>query len=561
MCQNNNYPENGICHSCTLIPNCQNCSSIEKICTVCVGDFLITNGECICRSGFYLNEVNGCSRCYERIENCKICYQNNNEIRCQTCYEPYVVDANGTCTLCKSDKYYYNNNFCVFLDTNCEIQTSELKCLKCQQNNYLINQNCISNIEDVNCKEKSLAGCQECSNGISINNYCENSISNCKYILSTNSDVKSKCFQCTDNYILFSNKTCNSVNNDILSMRNNVVYLCDKNGYIDMKNKCQNCFNNNTTKCKLFGNQFNAIQCVNNSILNIEDKSCFYDNNCVTISSNDCVKCNSNSNYYISDNKCVLNVIDKCDKCHNNSCVICSVGYLLQKGVCQEMSVYNCVKSNGFSCLQCVENYSRNNTTIDQTYCTQNDNQIKYSITNFNNKIVILECTNTNYLWKQNCFLITSYTSFIKFEKTIKKEIIDNTNCEIMTSKGCLKCIDMFYLNTTNNECLPCVNSTSNCLSCSNSTHCLTCKTTSYFLNKENKCELISELETRCIVMLPSRSGCVTCKDGYYSGDCLPCNSTCKTCQVATKCLSCQENFFKIGSDTSLCISYDLLLN
>ncbi|ELP92393.1 protein kinase domain containing protein, partial [Entamoeba invadens IP1] len=410
-------------------------------------------------------------------------------------------------------------------------------------------------------------GCEDCSNGISITQKCGNRQEKCKYYIQNRIYNISNCLSCEDNYTLTTENNCLSsiIDNPNIFLRNNMVYICDVYNYLNNENMCKPCLENSEhmiNKCRLVSDKgvsiLKAIQCEESRLYDQNETTCFVDEKCVTTMTNDCVKCDNTSHYYIHENRCVLKEIDNCVKYLQNNCLQCKEKFLVTDGICREIEYFHCEKSNGILCTNCYMYYYRELTiqSNNLTYCTsKEDKQIKYATSIQNGPEIVLECNEKYTLFNNTCSFPQSVNVNLKISN-------DNNTCEVSSSKGCLKCIDGYYLSVKN-ECVSCENSQFNCLTCKNETYCISCNKNTYFLNSNNKCELSSELSKRCQVMMPSNTGCVSCKDKYFKDgqDCVACDISCETCQEVTKCLSCADNYFQIAGESPLCLNYDNLTN
>ncbi|ELP89678.1 tyrosine protein kinase, putative [Entamoeba invadens IP1] len=117
-------------------------------------------------------------------------------------------------------------------------------------------------------------------------------------------------------------------------------------------------------------------------------------------------------------------------------------------------------------------------------------------------------------------------------------------------SQGCYQCLDGFY--RVGLDCDECDES---CATCQKSGSCITCQDT-YFMTNENKCEP-QNIIVGCAVNITSTLGCTSCSPGYYTfktNQCAKCDSTCKTCDMETKCTSCDDDFVL---SNEVCLSLD----
>ncbi|ELP89926.1 protein serine/threonine kinase, putative [Entamoeba invadens IP1] len=573
LCKPNYFPKNKTCHLCNEINNCNTCSQLSEICTKCNGEFLTQNGKCVCPAHKYQSEISKCDYCYNKIDNCKMCTYSGDKVTCLECYPPYMA-SNGICILC-NDYYYYNQTtkMCLQDNNGCNTQLDNTKCLKCNDNYYLNKGKCIP--QNSKCVSNSKISCEECNNGFSIIGECYSYMQSCKYF--NNNNMQSTCFNCDDNYE-YNNK-CVLQNNVNSYTRNNAKFKCNDNEYVNDNNKCSLCYqyNQNTAKCILSQQTVVSLTCDKNGVINLNSKVCNNYINCIQNEQSDCVKCSEDTNYILKDNSCTKHVIENCVLYNKNVCIKCENNYLINNNVCVRMEQLYCKRSHGVSCEECIPSYYKSNTE-NSDYCLPSTFREKYLILTSNAIKTIYECQSTYGLYDNSCTLVRTFklnNQFNKDLKTSNKLVIDEydkknqnsykymkndalTDCEIMTTKGCVKCNEKFYLS--NNKCLPCKGK---CVTCYNSTYCLSCSTDLYFLNVNNECELASDLRSRCQNSMPNDVGCAICKNGYFKdkNDCVKCDPSCATCTEISKCLTCIDNSFLTPSESYLCQSFDGLTN
>ncbi|ELP84767.1 protein serine/threonine kinase, putative [Entamoeba invadens IP1] len=554
-CVNESYAENGVCHFCNNIENCIHCDSEKRMCLECTTNFSVNSeGVCVCKDGYYLSSQNACLPCYTKYSNCKKCYSQDNEYDtfCVECYTPYILTTNNTCEKCSSN-HFFDNGKCRLNTVGCLKQINNNTCLMCQTNFYLQNFTCKENTEEKHCLTQSSVTCEDCGNSISVSGMCINE-EKCKYIYSSYSKDYYKCFQCEDNLLLSDdNKRCINKSDDITLIRNDVLYACLIEEYLNQNNKCRRCNDNSTniiSQCILFNSTLQTITCEEKFVYDIHLNECYLNDNCVTIQNGDCVKCDTTtSNSYLQENKCVTNNIEKCNKYSAKMCITCTQNYLLSiSNTCEEYTLFNCEKANSVSCIQCTSNTMRSG---DSTYCTFLNNTIKYLIKTFNSKIIINECEKNYILYNNSCH--------VTMDDTTKSTSL--SLCQFLTPKGCLRCFPTYYIDHNNNTCQSCLNSPSHCLYCNNQTFCTKCDTPQYYLNSQNQCELSSQLQQKCALMMPNNIGCALCKSSYYrkGDDCISCDISCAICIDSFSCITCQKDYFYIQSETPLCQNYDNL--
>ncbi|ELP90997.1 fibroblast growth factor receptor 1 precursor, putative [Entamoeba invadens IP1] len=546
-CQNGYYPKNKICVPCSTINNCVSCSNSTEECIECSGIFVIENGICVCENGSYQNTTTTCDSCFNHIDNCQICESNFNDqnlynnVSCKKCYPPYYM-SNNLCISCPPGTYF-ENEMCHTNDANCQNQSASNECILCQSGYTLRNKKCEPFVD---CKSESQIGCEECDYTINVDGKCTKPQNDCKYEI--NDFENRKCLQCYDGYLLID-ETCFEAEKTNTIIQNNLTYTCDTQEYLNQNNMCVDCKQNmlNTNGCQLYNGNVISTKCDVNYVMDIINNKCIVSEMCLTYVSGDCVDCDNSVHRVIKNNLCIEKTYDKCVKYHITECIICEENYLISNGKCTSKGELNCENSNQFTCVKCEDNYHNVIYSLDE-YCQANTDNIKFQKST-NNSTTILECSD-NYLLSNNLCIQ-------KVDKlNIKKS--DDTLCTILTPKGCLKCVNGFYLDNSKN----CVKCSNNCVECYNDTYCLSCnKTSNLFLTTNNSCQSLEILNNTCKLLMPTKTSCAICYDGYLreNGDCVPCDVSCATCLETKKCLTCKENYFLIQSESFLCQSYDNL--
>ncbi|ELP91093.1 40S ribosomal protein sa, putative [Entamoeba invadens IP1] len=540
ICEFGYFPNNKKCSPCNSIANCVECNqSVGFQCTKCGDRFQVVNYSCQCPNYLYQNSQNTCSECYNFNDNCQLCTnQDDFSSICTNCFKPYIL-TNSKCKLCMNG-YYYSNKKCFVNDDGCERQIENGHCVKCNSSFYLRENKCLPIIEK--CLTNSIIKCQDCLNGISIDSNC-GLYSECKYYLKQ--IIKNQCLQCFNNQTLI-NGNCSVVTNSHFII-NNVIIKCDKNEYLNNTNLCTQC--KNSLLCNFENSTIKDILCDKDKVIDTTEIKCVENNKCDLIISSDCIQCKL-QNSFISMNQCSACNDNNCKLCTKKYCVKCKSEYLLvNSNNCQHINSFMCVKSNSQNCIQCDISYVRSGKNNETTsYCQKLENNIKYALIRENNtSVTIKECENNYYLFENEC----TYGEFSTISKSEKE-----TNCQVRTQKGCVSCLNGFYLN--HETCVKCIN---DCLNCVNDSYCLTCDKDTHFLNVYSKCESTTDLNKKCKLPMPQNIGCAICNDSFYreKNDCLECHRSCKTCKSKEKCISCQENYYYISSESSLCQPYDTL--
>lgn len=152
-CNTGYFPVSDLCLPCnTSLLACQACNSFGTICTQCslTGNWILSNGSCVCQGGFYLNSTtNTCMVCSLLDLNCLTCGYNTS-YTCFTCDWGYYP-INDTCLPCNTSL-----SGCL----NCTMDANT--CFNCDQpSDYFLDT--IAGIVALNCTLCSLFQCLDCS--------------------------------------------------------------------------------------------------------------------------------------------------------------------------------------------------------------------------------------------------------------------------------------------------------------------------------------------------------------------------------------------------------------
>ena len=93
--EKNWYFDNYISQFALCNEKCESCSGPnENECTSCYNDFILDNGRCKCKEGYYPDKLENHEhfQCYECYDNCKTCLRggNHNNMECETCKDDYI---------------------------------------------------------------------------------------------------------------------------------------------------------------------------------------------------------------------------------------------------------------------------------------------------------------------------------------------------------------------------------------------------------------------------------------------------------------------------------------
>ena len=144
------------------------------------------------------NETKFISYCKTYINKTRNEYE---EIHCNECYEPYILQSDGLCHECPKYYHYYNDE-CVRNKNNCIIQLND-ECLECEYNYILSNGSCQ---ESSLCLVRNHRTCDVCSTNVLSNNGNCNEMESCIY------SENNQCLKCPNGlYVNQTTKSCESI--------------------------------------------------------------------------------------------------------------------------------------------------------------------------------------------------------------------------------------------------------------------------------------------------------------------------------------------------------------
>ncbi|KAL4441928.1 hypothetical protein ABPG74_003679 [Tetrahymena malaccensis] len=261
-----------------------NSTSTTVVCTACNSPYVVSNGACqLCAAGSY-RSGNSCVACAD--PNCSQC----NSSGCYSCSNGYTLTQNTcTCTTagyvidsvdkkCKTCASKFNSSLCL----NC----NSTQCTQCGGTGFT----------------PTSTGCS-CQNGVQIPNttICQGCTSNCSVCTLNSDNSTTTCTQCSSNYRLMANNTCQQ---------------CSSGKYYDKTSmSCLSC-NANCSACPDNQGGGSCTACSNNYVLNSANGTCTCPSQ-ITDSNNQCASCSTMYNQY-------------CSTCNQYQCLTCQSNYYLQ---------------------------------------------------------------------------------------------------------------------------------------------------------------------------------------------------------------------------------------
>ena len=506
------YDENNY-RSCSVIDNCYSCSS-RHVCTGCVQNYYLKNFEgnkCYLTSEitpideYYLENgvyfscgING------GIANCIKC--NGDKNHCTECHFDYTI-LNDDDTKCVkrsglSRKLYYTHNgglnyySCINYDDNnndnkhcleCDFSdASNFKCLKCNNSYYFLEDQ-----GDI-CKEESTITKNYYKYNSTLYKLCSNAINDCSTC--NNSKI---CLTCsTTGFGILDNdfSRCQDISQGLIDeyiymeQENDLYYTCEKE-----INGCKKCEGKNLCK------------------ETISDEYCLLENE--NGNGNSVYKLNTSSDEYYfsnSDYKCIdcENIFPNCHLCKPGGvCIQCEEGYsLIDEAGCDYTAAYE-IDDEYFSADNFINFYKCDNTALSAK-AISNCERCKFSLETKQNSCI--QCSPGYIILDNNDFLCIYITNLIQYQ-------IDNNK---------------IIQNELDQKYYTCSKLMENCDACENMEECSTCKDNYVFLN-DNK--------TICYLRDTFINGHYFTNDGgvnYYS-----CIDNCLSCNDSTHCITCDKGY------------------
>lgn len=575
-----------VCVRCQNTKDCKQCSPLNtQICVDCYKPLVLFEGVCLptCPEKYFINLNNVCSPC---VEGCKKCENSNS---CKICEEGYYM-KNGLCVKDCNDNYVLKNNECIKCNDNDCIKCYEnnpKNCISCRPGSFLYGLNCVetcpaetypslNNICET-CKNDcssctSKFDCKKCKGNKVLQGYdckdeCDLGYTSlmktsyiCKYC------TESNCLKCSAN-----ENYCNECKKPMVLIEGKCVTSCPDGFYLDsFLNKCIKC-DPICGKCSL--SPSNCIDCIIGFSFNSNNSTC--NDNCLDSQVTDLSNPNRCRNCTVSScKKCKPDSLDECLICNygfkynglNKTCVkTCYDGtFLSTDGKTCEVCKNNCLKCKDYTgeCTQCLEpNILKDNECLPP----YNNIYPRKPIPKIN-PCNDPECINCNIIQNNNC-------------------LICNYPYALLEGKCVPECPQGYYLNSATNTCEICkIENCNKCSSQDSGASCSQCKEEFFKTLVDGKCNidcpegyykniLIQTCEKcdvlDCKACSDSKSGCTTCKDGFYfissenrcakdcpvgfytnqlTMKCEKCSSNCQICSSQAQCQKCDTlNFLYEG--------------
>ncbi|ELP91447.1 protein serine/threonine kinase, putative [Entamoeba invadens IP1] len=560
-CQANHFLHNTtrLCHICSDIPNCNQCSQTLERCTTCKND------------SYSLDNSGHCVECSLMNPNCELCNPK----------------SYGTCYLCK-EGYYLDNNKCVKCKDNCAGCSSATNCFGCVSDSFVLFGNECKTKKCDNTTDMNDVTCSyHCNNFTSVKPNCDLSVEDslkgsCLYHTEykTEDKIETKCIQCPIGQKLFNNvctiimdvdcaadsEICTSnITSGVFQTSNRVVKTCES-------------VTTNAGECVYSGNTIVVTGCIKDYKLqpNGNDFECVFEiercekyqhnNKQMTVDANsstlECVKCHDG--YYLDKGIC-SQCPSECPTCYNNTaCMLCNnashyVVYNDGKLMCViKESCYDYNELNR-TCIECGSGYYK----ASNGECKRNTIERCLKQT----ELTCLECEDNAFLRNGKCYSCSSPLDEICFSDFIVESPQSNTfktlfikqesasdTCEAYSKNGCVRCVVQHYLNG-DGFCSKC---SENCTRCLNSETCVECE--EGFKVSDNVC--VKQNNANCDFFSDIKGGCVICSSGYYLEDkeCQKCQNEGCTCIQASVCTGCIANYY-MPNTLSICKPFEELTN
>ncbi|KAL4454001.1 hypothetical protein ABPG74_003884 [Tetrahymena malaccensis] len=496
---------------------CQECqTSPYGMCKTCKNGYLMTKeGKCECS-----------------VLNCQQCNKDDGKI-CDNCMDKYVLDTNkSSCTLCSvnncltckssqpSKCEVCENGY--KKDSNEQCQTNIEKCIKLNNIDYTICDQCESNYQfnpkskQCECKVQNCFQCQldsitnicqQCQAGFkwdNLNNQCVCNILNCQ---ECSTEDYGACKKCNNGFTQKDRDQCVcSVNNceKCDELNGNSCLECEK-GFVQnqVKDQCKKCEVANCLEC-VSQNEKSCKQCQSGFSTQNSGAECKIElQNCIEIdpsSPQKCKKCDKN--YILDENFNCKCSIDNCKDCLiqiDGTCSQCQKGFKTQKDKC----------------------------VCDIPNCKECDTQ-------FYGKC---QTCQTNYLKSAN-------------GESCDCQVSNCSACKQDDGKVCDQCnIDFIFRNSEKKECWKC--QVDNCLKCQ-SDNAMICQQCNAGYQQSSQDSALCEIAIKNCIQLDTNDPlkCQKCSDNYKvdeNGQCTCKVQFCIDCNLQNQgvCAKCQDGFIQ----------------
>ena len=303
---------------------------------------------------------NTCTECYKIASQCSTCHivnGTNDEVQCDECYAPYVLDGQ-VCKPCQNEYHYEidqttRKGQCVKNLWGCVYQINST-CYDCERG-FLLKPNGEKCFMYHYCDMINQKTCLSCKGGMTMTTTGEcGEALNCKYSQDYN------CMLCASGYHLTEDNRCEKFENCIGS-NGEVCFYPNETYKIDFNKESDT-----------FGK---PIQCENNAVIcmtpNTKDKE--DERNQIDLYCED--------NYYLEKNglTCISKDFQddktyKCDKTNSSDCISCGDGYYLYNGKCNQVNAPNCFDQiDGYCDEERTDCEERQKINPDLSYCLKCD--------------------------------------------------------------------------------------------------------------------------------------------------------------------------------------------
>lgn len=445
--------------------------------------------ECLSCTRGLVAQAGTCLSAFCPFLNCMTCTTINGVQSCSRCLPTFLL-VNGSCVC--PDNY-----------TASAFNSPTAVCVCALPNGNCINCN-ITNCEV--CASNST--CQTCASGFNVT--AQGLCFGCNITNCVSCQVSGVCSQCQTNYTVSAYGTCvscSNITNCVQCLLNNICAVCQQ-GYTLTYSMVNNATQTTCILCTIPG----CLSCSQSNVCS----NCSYpyvlaNNSCQPPSYQcelPCASCN-----YTSQNQ-------------SNTCQFCqSPAYSIYPVngscfICQQPFCSQCDPTNTSICLYCEYGFtlSLNGSCTGQLGCT-----------NFSSNGTCTSC--------QPLYALDAGQG-----KCMTCQVAQGClSCDVTNLTACTGCISGMFLS--NASCQPCPPL---CLSCSNSTSCLSYSSSVVVINNQ---VVIGTCLPPCHCNSSNPYVCIYCDPGYFlsnSSTCQPClsSSQCSVCNSSNpaQCLSCPSN-------------------
>ncbi|CAG9316198.1 unnamed protein product [Blepharisma stoltei] len=523
------FSSNGVCSPCAS--QCATCSISNTSCSTCVdhvhmsnpptcscpSNSVLTAGNCVCNAGYFFSTATVCTQCATQCSACS-----GSSTTCSACVDTVHAAAAPSCACPANSSLVGNSCVCntgYYYSSATTCSPCQVNCATCDTNpntcDTCIDPTHMNGAPSCSCPQYSTltTGSCICNTGYFYSSTTPTVCSACASNCQSCSISSTNCNVCIDTVHMPKAPQCLCPTLSTL-VGNNCV--CNTGYYWSTNALCSAC-SINCVSCT--NSATNCVSCVDTVHMSAAP-ACACPANSALVGNT----CQCNPGYYYSSNSVCSPCSIECATCATNPavCDTCiDPTHMSQAPACQCPAESTLVAG---SCT-CAAGYYFSSAT-DCSACSSQCSTCSQSSTNCNTCVDTVHMSPT-----PACNCPTSST-------LVGTTCVCNNGYFYSSSTVCSPCSP---------NCSTCVNTQGNCQACSDPTH------------------MTAAPNCACPPNSSLVNGNCVCNNGYYYSSntvCSPCNSLCQTCNTSpTACTACTDSTHSNGPPTCACPANSVFTN